>query len=241
MNTIDSPTITPIDSNLGLIANSFDNEKFNFAKTKVENKKQFFLFLIAIIIIFTSSIGYSVYSNGIVEVPEIIIPTSSISNDPLIIVSKSKPFYVKYNNDIIHSKIVDRHWSVDLGKPNGITDVQVGGMIDFGFTKIVSTTSKTYTFDRDYDAPVARTNFDRSNVIGDRQFIITLDKQESDFIVRENQAIIFDKYSNSNRCKMDSNNPLKLNCSKLPANNNMETQQLIITDQSGNSSSITNE
>jgi hypothetical protein len=50
-------------ANIVLVDNTyFENEaieKFNFAKTKEDNKKQFFLFLIPIVIIITSFIGFS--------------------------------------------------------------------------------------------------------------------------------------------------------------------------------------
>jgi hypothetical protein len=242
MNT-NQVQIEPTETaNIVLVDNTyFENEaieKFNFAKTKQDNKKQFFLFLIPIVIIITSFIGFSVYSNGIVESPEILVPTAKISNEPVVIVSKSKPFFVKLNNEVIHSQLKDKNWTVDLGKIQGTTNVQVGGMIDFGFTKLVSNTTKSYTFERDYIAPKTTTDLKSKYEVRDVKYSITLEAPEDNYIVRDNQAIIYDKNLPNNNCKIEKENPLKLNCSMTLEPGKADVHQVIITDQYGNSSTI---
>jgi hypothetical protein len=242
MNTLPVPIEATIDTNNDNIDTTyFQNEaieKFDFTKTKKENKKQFFLFLIPVVIIITSIIGFSVYSNGIVDSPEIIVPTQTISNEPVAIVSKAKPFYVKVANDVIHAKYIDKNWIVDLGKIQGTTQVQVGGMIDFGFTKLVSNNTKTYTFERDYIAPKTTTDLKSKYDVRDVKYSIILDKPEDNFSIRDNQIIIFETNSKNNNCKIDKDNQLKLNCSMTIEEGKIDSHQIIITDQYGNSSIV---
>jgi hypothetical protein len=213
-------------------------EKFNFVTTKKENKNKLFLFLIPFVIIITSIIGFSVYSNGIIDSPEIIVPTQTISNEPVAIVSKSKPFYVKIANVVTNATYIDKNWIVDLGKIQGTTQVQVGGMIDFGFTKMISNNTKTYIFERDYIAPKTTTDLKSKYDGRDVKYSITLEKAEDNFTIRDNQIIIYDKNSSNNNCKIDKDNQLKLNCSMTIEEGKTDSHQVIITDQYGNSSIV---
>jgi hypothetical protein len=111
-------------------------------------------------------------------------------------------------------------------------------MIDFGFTKLVSNTTKSYTFERDYIAPKTTTDLKSKYEVRDVKYSITLEAPEDNYIVRDNQAIIYDKNLPTNNCIIDKENPLKLNCSMTLEPGKADVHQVIITDQYGNSSTI---
>lgn len=242
MNTSQLQTLQTEDKNIVLVDNTyFQNEaieKFNFTNTRKNNKKQFFLLLLTIVITVTSFVGFNVYSNGFIDSPEIIVPASNISNEPIIIVAKSKPFFVKVGNDVIHSKLIDKNWTVDIGKRQGTINVLVGGMIDFGFTKLVSNSTKPYTFNRDYIAPKATSDLKSKYEIDNIKYSIILEKPKDSYVIKDNQNVIFDKNLSSNICNFEDKNTLKLICSMTLDRTKAENHQIIISDTYGNSSVV---
>lgn len=199
---------------------------FNFAS----NWLKIILSLIGISIALLLVFGYFN-----VIVPTIDQDNLKLSNQNAIITSKVSPFFVNINGKNILSYESQGSNIVDLGKLEGNSNFNLGGVLNWGPININAGNTKTYTIKRDYTGISLKTPINKfyedSNTIIDLEF----NKEEPGYQVFLNNT----NSTENEKCLPDSSSKVK--CKFEFAGQLKRPLIVTIKDNAGNTSEVFND